>query len=129
MSRYHAIKYIHGNKTGKKTNIFEQKKALTNLVDLIRITHAAGESGSVIEELIKNGKIVSVTDDEETWERLKSSGKTWEEIMSMTKVPHMALLRNLRNIIQEYSSSSLDRTKDIENIGNFRFDISPLTSR
>jgi hypothetical protein len=117
MSRYHAIKYINGSKTGNKMNVIESKRALTNLVDLVRITHPVGKSGSVIEELVKTGKVQSIELEEDTWERLKSSGKTWRNILSTIKIPHMALLRNLRNIIQEYSQSDTDLSDDIKNIG------------
>ena len=117
MSRYHAIKYINGSKTCNKSNIIESKFALTNLVDLVRITHPSGKSGSVIEELVKTGKVVSLDLEEDTWERLRSAGKTWSDILSQIKIPHMALLRNLRNICQEYSSYEGDRSNDIKKIG------------
>jgi len=76
------------------------KKPKVSLVDLIRITHPKGNEGSVISEIVKTGKVV-VSDDEMTWEKLKSAGKTWVEIMSQIRMPHMALLRNLRGILTE----------------------------
>jgi len=113
MSRYHAIKYINGSKSGNIMHVIESKKALTNLVDLVRITHPVGKPGSVIEELVKTGKVKSVDLEEDTWERLRSSGKTWKDILSTIRIPHMALLRNLRNIIQEFS-----QTDDIDQSTN-----------
>lgn len=122
MPRYHAIKYINGNKTGNKINHFENKKALTNLVDLIRITHPVGKPGSIIEELVKTGKVKVIDSEEDTWERLRSSGKSWNDILSIIRLPHMALLRNLRNIVQEYSQSDKDRSIDIKKIGQLLID-------
>ena len=130
MSRYHAIKYINGSKSGNSTktkpnmaDIIESRKALTNLVDLVRITHPAGKEGSVIEELVKTGKVKSIDLEEDTWERLRSSGKSWKDILATIRVPHMALLRNLRNIIQEYSQDAsqdeddIDHSEEITKIG------------
>ena len=76
------------------------RKNLANLVDLIRITHP--KPTETITELVKTGK-VEVADDEQTWEKLRSAKKTWQEINAQIRLPHMALLRNLRNIIEEYA--------------------------
>jgi len=75
------------------------KMSLANLVDLVRLTHP--KSTPVIDELVKNGK-VSVSDDAQTWEKLRSANKTWFEITEQIRMPHMALLRNLRNIATEF---------------------------
>jgi hypothetical protein len=72
------------------------------LVDLVRISHA---NSSDIDELMRTGTL-EVTEDEMTWESLRSSGKTWEEILTTTSVPHMALLRNLRGIFTEVTDLS-----------------------
>ena len=77
-----------------------KRKNLANLVDLIRITHP--KPTETITELVKTGK-VEVADDEQTWEKLRSAKKTWQEINAQIRLPHMALLRNLRNIIEEYA--------------------------
>jgi hypothetical protein len=116
MTAYHAAKYLHGSKTTRKTNVAkhlpnvqvpaDKRKAedarenLSNIVDLIRITHP--KPTEVITQLVKTGK-VTVADDEQTWEKLRSMKKTWQEINAQIRLPHMALLRNLRNIMQEYS--------------------------
>lgn len=78
-----------------------KKQSLANLVDLIRITHP--KPTAVINQLVKTGK-VEVADDEQTWEKLRSAKKTWQEINAQIRLPHMALLRNLRNIIEEYAT-------------------------
>lgn len=74
-----------------------------SLIDLVRISHARSE---VIDELIKKGN-VAVSETEQTWESLKSQGKTWKEILNIIKVPHMALLRNLRGIFGEVNDTEL----------------------
>ena len=96
LTPYHASKYIHGSKTQGKTD-----KMLANIVDLIRITHP--KPTDLLNDLIKNGKVLIVADEEQTWEKLRSKGKTWVEINDQLKMPHMALLRNLSNILDEYS--------------------------
>jgi hypothetical protein len=68
-----------------------------SLIDLVRISHASNDD---INELMKTGKI-QVESTEQTWETLRSAGKTWTEIVETIKVPHMALLRNLRGIFTE----------------------------
>lgn len=77
-----------------------------NLIDLIRISHAWNDN---IDELMKTGTI-KVEESEKTWEILKSSGKTWEEILGIIEIPHMALLRNLRGIFKEINDSALAET-------------------
>jgi 60 kDa SS-A/Ro ribonucleoprotein len=103
MSRYHAAKYLHGNKSQKKpTADAPDKSDELSLIDLIRLTHP--KPTDTINELIRTGK-VAVSESEETWERLRSSGKTWREIVNQIRLPHMALLRNLRNIAEEFDAS------------------------
>jgi hypothetical protein len=68
-----------------------------SLIDLVRISHAWNNN---IDELMKTGSI-KVEESERTWENLKSSGKTWKEILETIEIPHMALLRNLRGIFKE----------------------------
>ena len=72
----------------------EKYKGIAHIIDLVRLCHANSDN---INELMRNGKL-NISDDEQTWEKLKSAGKTWKEILQTTYVPHMALLRNLRGI-------------------------------
>ena len=104
MSRYHAAKYLHGNKSQKKStaDVQEESTGELSLIDLIRLTHP--KPTDTINELIRTGK-VAVSESEETWERLRSAGKTWREIVNQIRLPHMALLRNLRNIAEEFDAS------------------------
>lgn len=78
-----------------------------SLIDLVRISHASGET---IDELMKTGTI-KVSADEQTWETLRASGKSWSEILETIKIPHMALLRNLRGIFTEIND--LNRVKEV----------------
>jgi hypothetical protein len=76
------------------------------LIDLSRISHVKGDLNPALNELMKTGNIVT-KDDESTWEKLRSAGKNWKEILTTIKMPHMALLRNLRNIAQDSSVDNL----------------------
>ena len=78
-------------------------KTKAKVIDLIRICHAHSED---IDELMKNGT-VEVSDEESTWEKLRSEGDSWQAILQKTYVPHMALLRNLRNIFTEVLSEDV----------------------
>ena len=69
------------------------------LIDLVRLSHA---NSADINELMTTGTL-KVSETEMTWESLKSAGKTWTEIIDQIRVPHMALLRNLRGIFTEIS--------------------------
>jgi hypothetical protein len=68
-----------------------------SLIDLVRLSHA---NSADIDELMQSGTL-KVTETEMTWEILKSAGKSWVEIMDQIRIPHMALLRNLRGIFTE----------------------------
>ena len=78
-------------------------KTKAKIIDLVRICHAHSND---IDELMKNGTI-EVSDEESTWEKLRSEGKTWTEILQSTYVPHMALLRNLNGIFKEVHDSNV----------------------
>jgi hypothetical protein len=73
------------------------------LIDLVRISHASSED---INELMKTGTL-KVEDSEQTWETLRSAKKTWIEIMDTIRIPHMALLRNLRGIFTEIKDKTI----------------------
>jgi 60 kDa SS-A/Ro ribonucleoprotein len=86
----------------EKLTKYQAKKYLNSgyIVDMIRISHPRGDKNEVINEIVKTGNI-RVKDTEKTWETLKSQGNTWTQILNQIKMPHMALLRNLRGISQE----------------------------
>ena len=83
------------------------------LVDTIRISHANCSKNDALKELISlpKGQAMTIDESENTWERLRSSGKSWAEIMDTIRIPHMALLRNLRGIFKEVDDANL--TKEI----------------
>jgi len=74
----------------------------------VRISHA---NNSDISELMRNGTL-KVEKTEKTWEVLKSEGKNWKEIIDTIKIPHMALLRNLRNIFTEINGAEGQKILD-----------------
>lgn len=90
----------------KKIESFDRYRMMkygTSLIDAIRLSHA---KGLLVGELLKNGKVKG--DSETTWERLRSDGKSWGDIVSIltdtdnnSKFPHMALLRNIRSIASD----------------------------
>ena len=86
LNRYQVAKY-------KNTGL--------GMIDVVRISHAHSE---VLDELMKNGT-VEVSEDDKTWENLRSAGKTWTETLDTIKLGHMALLRNLRNIFTEINDT------------------------
>ena len=45
--------------------------------------------------------------DNTTWENLRSTGKSWDEILKTIKMNHMALLRNIRGILEEVDNMSM----------------------
>ena len=67
------------------------------MINAVRISHAHSK---VIDELMTNGT-VEVTDNNKTWENLRSAGKSWKEIFETIDMGHMALLRNLRGVFTE----------------------------
>jgi hypothetical protein len=91
------IKRAWANKLAGFSKYQVGKYKSKSLIDLVRISHAHSE---ILDELMKTGTI-KVEDDESTWERLRSAKKSWKEILSTIKVPHMALLRNLRGIEED----------------------------
>ena len=67
------------------------------LVDVVRICHARGP---LVDTLMRKG-CVPMPEGQNTWERLRASGMGWKDILETIRMPHMALLRNLRGIFSE----------------------------
>ena len=82
------------------------------LIDTVRICHASGKN---IDELMTTGTI-EVDDNQTTWETLRAGGADWVGILQQIKMPHMALLRNLRGIFKEID----DRAKCSEVLENLK---------
>lgn len=81
------------------------------LVDVVRICHAKGE---LVDTLMRSGS-VPMPKGENTWERLRASGMGWKDILSEIRMPHMALLRNLRGIFSEVHDAET-REKALEQL-------------
>jgi TROVE domain len=117
LTPYHALKYINGSKTGDNKG-----KTHASLVDLIRITHPRSSKNPLLGEIVKTGKVEIEDSSVDTWERLRSQGKTWNEILETIKLPHMALLRNLRNILEEMTEvlkvDTIDRPTLLQSIAS-----------
>lgn len=79
------------------------KNSGVGMKDIICLCHPKSD---VVDEFMKTGK-VKVEKEDLTWESLKSSGKTWKEILNTIKLGHMALLRNLRGIFTEIEDNEL----------------------
>ncbi len=78
-------------------NVAKYKNHDIGMINAVRICHA---KSAVIDELMQNGT-VEVDEEQKTWENMRSEGKSWAEIFRTIKMGHMAMLRNLRNFLQE----------------------------
>ena len=83
--------------------VSKYKNAGLGMIDVVRISHA---HSPVLDELMKTGT-VAVDENDQTWENLKSAGKSWKEILETIDLGHMALLRNLRNIFTEINDREI----------------------
>lgn len=117
--------YINGSKNGipnilkrswanrieklSRYEIAKYKNHGIGLVDTIRISHTNCSKNENLVELVKlsKGEAMPMDENETTWERLRSNGKSWVEILDTIKMPHMALLRNLRGIFNEVDDADL----------------------
>ena len=73
------------------------KNAEIGMINAVRICHA---NSPVINELMQTGA-VQVEEDQNTWENLRSAGKSWEEVFKTINMGHMAMLRNIRGFFSE----------------------------
>lgn len=81
----------------RRYEMAKYKNSGIGMIDAVRISHA---SGPIVGELMQTGT-VKVEENQLTWENLRSNGKEWKDILETIRMPHMALLRNLRNILKE----------------------------
>ena len=69
------------------------------VIDVTRLSHPSKKvvNSSVLDPLMTNGT-VELDDEDTTWEKHRSQGKTWPETFEAMgrRLPHMAALRNLR---------------------------------
>lgn len=97
------IKRTWAEKLGEYSRYQLNKYKGKKLVDLVRISHAWSKD---IDELMKTGTL-KVNESEKTWETMRSAGRTWKEILDSIRMPHMALLRNLRGIFSEINDRGI----------------------
>ena len=88
------------------------KNAEAGLINTIRVCHAAG---ATVGDLVEDGKL-ELKEEEHTWENLRSAGKSFKDIIGTIRMPHMALLRNLRNILNENPDDSALISKVMEDL-------------
>lgn len=81
----------------KRYEMAKYKNDEIGLINTIRVCHAKSD---LVNELMTTGTI-EVKDEDKTWENLRSAGMSFIDIIKTIDMPHMALLRNLRNIFQE----------------------------
>lgn len=89
--------------------VYKYRNSGIGMIDTIRICHAKGE---LIDELMRTGT-VEIPAKEKTWETMRASGASWNEILNTIHMGHMALLRNLRGIFTEISD--MEQTRRILN--------------
>lgn len=80
-----------------KYQVNKYKNAEIGMINTVRLVHA---TSPVIDELMKTGT-VEVPEENKTWEQLRSAGMSWKEIVDKDVMPHMAMLRNIRNVFSE----------------------------
>lgn len=78
-------------------NVAKYKNHEIGMIDAVRICHA---HSAVLDELMQTGT-VKVEENDQTWENMRSAGKSWREIFEADVMGHMALLRNLRGVFTE----------------------------
>ena len=81
MNDYHLAKY-------------RMEGRMVKTVDVVNVVHPTGSS---VDKLVK-GELKLGGEDTETWESMRSAGKPWDETVPV--MGHMALLRNIRNLVQ-----------------------------
>ena len=109
-----AWKALHGSKTRfpsfvkrafedrlKELTSYHAGKYTKTSIDSTRICHIrrSKQNMEVIPELMKTGSVV-LGDEETTWEKHRSMGKSWTETFEAMgrRMPHMAALRNLCSV-------------------------------
>lgn len=94
-----VIKRSWANKIGGlgRYAVAKYKNHEIGMINAVRLCHA---TSPVIDELMTTGT-VEVSENNKTWENLRSEGKTWKEIFHTVNMGHMALLRNLRGVFTE----------------------------
>lgn len=79
------------------------KNAEIGMINTVRLVHA---NSPVLDELMQTGTVI-VPATEQTWEQKRSAGMNWSDILATTKMGHMALLRNIRNVFTEINDLTI----------------------
>lgn len=92
--------------------VYKYKNKGLGLIDSVRICHA---NNALVDELMRTGT-VQISENNKTWETLRASGMSWEQILDTIKIGHMATIRNLRGIFTEIDDMAkvdeiLEKTK------------------
>lgn len=82
--------------------LYKYRNKGIGLVDTVRICHA---NNAMINELMQTGT-VTVSENQKTWETYRATGDDWSTILTKIRMPHMALLRNLRGIFSEIADET-----------------------
>ncbi|MBR0308827.1 MAG: hypothetical protein IJH92_08040 [Mogibacterium sp.] len=77
--------------------VHKYKNTGIGMIDVVRVCHA---NSPVLDELMRTGD-VKVSEEDNTWEAMRSGGKDWHEIYDAGVMKHMALLRNLRGMFTD----------------------------
>ena len=93
--------------------VHKYKNTGLGMIDVVRISHAHSD---ILDELMRTGS-VTVKEEENTWEAMRSTKKGWKEIYDAGVLRHMALLRNLRGIFTEVEDEKFCRRvlQDLKN--------------
>lgn len=83
--------------------VLNKYKTSGHLIDIVRLSHAKGNS---IGLLLNNN--LEVPEDKLSIVQMRSDKQSWTEIFSKTKVPHMAMLRSLISMVEEFTSTGND---------------------
>ena len=76
-------------------------------IDVVNLSHA---HSAVIDRLVKGE--LKLGGERETWESIRSAGGSWEDAVKV--MGHMALLRNVRNLVEAGVSQDLWRERLVE---------------
>lgn len=96
--------------------INKYKNSNEGIINTVRVSHAKSDS---LGKLLNNQLIVE--DSKKTWNQFKSEGLNWYEILQKTRIPYMALLKNLRGIGIDFNTLNLEHKvnyKDLMDVWN-----------
>ena len=84
-------------------SVAKYKNHEVGMINTVRVCHA---TSNPINELMRTGT-VEISEEEKTWENMRSAGMSWKEIISQVNMGHMAMLRNLRGVFSEIDNYNI----------------------